>query len=271
MRETLRGIKEIMSAACHRSSFPALRNLVADFVYEGKRKNLIYEVFEADVTDFLAWRENQKTNGKHSYSITSYVAHVFAKSIGEQLDMQAYRGGFLGRDWIVFKDVDIALIVEKEIDGRSLPWIHTIRACNHLSLAAFALKIQNAKIEPMESTLRWHLGRVIMHLPTFVRRLTWLLPRHNPFFMKFLVGTVGVTSVGMFTRGNMALLPATPLTLTLAIGSIENRALVRDGKVVQRDCIALSICADHTIVDGAPLARFIDKMKKTLENPQLHI
>lgn len=271
MRETLKGMRAIMSATCRRSVFPAPRNIVADFVYEGRRKNLIYEIFEGDITDFLAWKKANKADTVCDYSVTAFVAHVFAKTIDEYPDIQAYRGGMWGREWIVFEDVDIALIVEKLIQGVRMPWIHTIRACNRQSMATFATSIEIAKDEPTESTLRWRLARTVMHLPTFVRRLTWLLPRHNPFLMKFLAGTVAVTSVGMFARGNLALLPSTPLTLTLAIGSIERRAVFQDGELVQRDCITLSICADHDIVDGAPLARFIARMKEKLEAPGLFI
>lgn len=271
MRETLKDIKTIMSATCRRAVFPAPRNIVADFVYEGRRKNLIYEFFEADITAFLTWKKTHRADTECDYSVTAFVTYVFAKTIDEYPDIQAYRGGLWGREWIVFEDVDIALIVEKAIQGKNTPWIHTIRACNRQSMTTFATAIQRAKNEPIESTFRWRLARTIMHLPTFVRRLTWLLPRHNPFFMKFLAGTVAVTSVGMFARGNLALLPSTPLTLTLAIGSIESRALVRNGELVQRDCITLSISADHDIVDGAPLARFIARMKEKLEAPGLLI
>lgn len=265
----LKGIKAIISAACRRSPFPASRNLLNDFVYEGRRKNLIYEIFGADITDFLAWKNSRTGREKGDYSITSFVAHVFAKTIDDHPDIQAYRGGLWGQEWIVFDDVDIALIVEKTIEGSAMPWIHTIRACNRQSMASFSRAIQRAKNEQIESTLRWRIGRAIMHLPTLIRRLAWLLPRHNPFFMKFLVGTVAVTSVGMFSRGNLALLPATPLTLTLAIGSIESRAMFQEGEWVQREYITLSLCADHAIVDGAPLARFIETMRGKLRTPEL--
>jgi pyruvate/2-oxoglutarate dehydrogenase complex dihydrolipoamide acyltransferase (E2) component len=35
--------------------------------------------------------------------------------------------------------------------------------------------------------------------------------------------------------------------------------------------IQLTACADHRIVDGAGVARFLDELKSTLENPYLLI
>jgi hypothetical protein len=38
-----------------------------------------------------------------------------------------------------------------------------------------------------------------------------------------------------------------------------------------RPMIQLTACADHRIVDGASVARFLDELKSTLENPYLLI
>jgi pyruvate/2-oxoglutarate dehydrogenase complex dihydrolipoamide acyltransferase (E2) component len=94
----------------------------------------------------------------------------------------------------------------------------------------------------------------------------WLYVRGNPYRFKNHVGTVGVTSMGMHTSGSAVVVPITPMTLTLSIGSIEKKLFLEDGQVVKRDVIHLNLSADHDLIDGAPLMRFVDRFKKELLN-----
>jgi hypothetical protein len=52
------------------------------------------------------------------------------------------------------------------------------------------------------------------------------------------------------------------MTLSLCIGSIEKKFALVDGQVVERDVIHLNISVDHDIIDGAPLVRFANRLKK---------
>jgi pyruvate/2-oxoglutarate dehydrogenase complex dihydrolipoamide acyltransferase (E2) component len=54
------------------------------------------------------------------------------------------------------------------------------------------------------------------------------------------------------------------MTLTLSIGSIDKKLVLQDGKVVERDVIHLNLNVDHDIIDGAPLMRFVHRLKKLL-------
>jgi pyruvate/2-oxoglutarate dehydrogenase complex dihydrolipoamide acyltransferase (E2) component len=58
--------------------------------------------------------------------------------------------------------------------------------------------------------------------------------------------------------------PITPMTLSLCIGSIEKKLALVDGQIVERDVIHLNISVDHDIIDGAPLVRFAERLKKIL-------
>ena len=82
------------------------------------------------------------------------------------------------------------------------------------------------------------------------------------------MGSVGVTSVGMFSKGGLTLLPLSPLTLTLSIGAIEQKLERHGDAVVTRDGIALCLIADHDIIDGAPLARFAEDLRARIADPQ---
>jgi pyruvate dehydrogenase E2 component (dihydrolipoamide acetyltransferase) len=55
----------------------------------------------------------------------------------------------------------------------------------------------------------------------------------------------------------------------LGIGRIEEKPVVRDGKVVIRRILPLSLSFDHRVVDGAEAARFLQTVIARLEDPDL--
>jgi pyruvate dehydrogenase E2 component (dihydrolipoamide acetyltransferase) len=55
----------------------------------------------------------------------------------------------------------------------------------------------------------------------------------------------------------------------LGIGKIEDRAVVKDGQVVIRKIMPLSLAFDHRVVDGVEAARFLNVVIEHLEDPNL--
>jgi len=60
-----------------------------------------------------------------------------------------------------------------------------------------------------------------------------------------------------------------PEVAILGIGRIEEKPVVRDGKVVIRRILPLSLSFDHRVVDGAEAARFLQTVIARLEDPDL--
>jgi pyruvate dehydrogenase E2 component (dihydrolipoamide acetyltransferase) len=82
---------------------------------------------------------------------------------------------------------------------------------------------------------------------------------------------------GTFTISNMGMLGVeafTPIVnwpecAILGIGRVADRAVVRDGQIVARPTMWLSLTFDHRIVDGAPAGRFLGRVRQLLESPYL--
>ena len=47
--------------------------------------------------------------------------------------------------------------------------------------------------------------------------------------------------------------------------------VVRDGQIVIRPMMNLVLTYDHRVIDGAPAAQFLSRVKELLENPYLMI
>ena len=104
-------------------------------------------------------------------------------------------------------------------------------------------------------------------LPRFVRLLFFRILKLNPSRFKQLAGTVVVTSVGMFGRGGgwgIGFLPTHNLGIT--VGGISQKPGVKDGDILVRDFLNLTISFDHDIIDGAPAARFANTLTGIIES-----
>jgi pyruvate dehydrogenase E2 component (dihydrolipoamide acetyltransferase) len=60
-----------------------------------------------------------------------------------------------------------------------------------------------------------------------------------------------------------------PEVAILGIGRIQEKPVVRDGKVVVRRILPLALSFDHRVVDGAEAARFLNTVIARLEDPDL--
>ena len=80
-------------------------------------------------------------------------------------------------------------------------------------------------------------------------------------------GTFTVTNLGAFGIDAFTPIINWPECAILGIGRIQKTPVVRDGQIVARDVVTLSLTFDHRIADGAPAARFLAAVVKGVENP----
>ena len=79
--------------------------------------------------------------------------------------------------------------------------------------------------------------------------------------------TITTSNVGTFGSNSGTPIINMPEAAILALGRIEQRALVVDGEVVARPAVTLSLSFDHRVMDGADADRAMTDLRKTLESP----
>ncbi len=84
-------------------------------------------------------------------------------------------------------------------------------------------------------------------------------------------GTFTVTNLGMFDIDEFTAVINPPESGILAIGKIDRIPVAEGDAVVIRPILVLSLTYDHRIVDGAPAAQFLQRVKQLLQNPYLLI
>ena len=80
-------------------------------------------------------------------------------------------------------------------------------------------------------------------------------------------GTFTVSNLGMFGTTSFTAIINPPQAAILSVGSLEGRAVARDGEVQARNTMTITLACDHRILYGAPAARFLARIRELLEVP----
>jgi pyruvate dehydrogenase E2 component (dihydrolipoamide acetyltransferase) len=84
---------------------------------------------------------------------------------------------------------------------------------------------------------------------------------------EFQGGTFSVSNLGMFGVEEFTAIINPPESCILAIGAIVPTPVVQSGQVVVRDIMKVTLSVDHRAIDGATAARFLQELKRLLEQP----
>jgi len=246
--------------------FPADRKVIVDGLRYGARRHLVYGLVELDVTGPRELIRRHKAQTGESLSFTAYIATCFALAVAANPSVQAYRNW--RNQLIIFDDVDVVVMIETEVGGVALP--HIVRNANRKTFRQIHDEVRLVQAGPQSSPQTGGLISLGSRLPRFIRDLFYWFIRRDPHQFKKIGGTVIVTAVGMFAHGNGWGLGVLPYhTLGLLIGGIGQKPGAMDGRIELREYLSLTITFDHDIVDGAPAARFAQRLKELIESGEV--
>jgi pyruvate dehydrogenase E2 component (dihydrolipoamide acetyltransferase) len=79
--------------------------------------------------------------------------------------------------------------------------------------------------------------------------------------------TISVSNLGMFGVDRFSAVVNPPEAAILAVGRAAQRPVVRDGAIVGRDVMTLTLSVDHRALYGAEAATFLGRVAELLERP----
>lgn len=252
--------------------FPASRIATIDIGAAGLKKHHIKALVELDVTEARKlMREKKKLSEKITFN--SWLIKCISHAVEEFRQIHGLRKG--KRKVFIFDDIDISIVIEREIDGKKVPLPYVLRKTDQKSIAEISEEIKNAQKQLIEGEGDYVLGqekknkffmKIYYFLPGFLRRLLWKGILQNPLLIKQNMGTVIVTSVGMMGKINGWLIPVSVHPLCFAIGSIVKKPGVVSDKIEVREYLYVTALVDHDVVDGAPAVRALSKLTKLIES-----
>lgn len=250
--------------------YPKSRLATFDVGKIGSKKHHIAGFLEVDVT-LAREKISQQLKSGARISFTSWMLKVIAATIAENKNVHAVNSK--NRTQIAFNDVDISLPIEKIVDGNRVPLATVIRNVNKKSIEEIYNEIHQAKSQKINSEKDYvlekrtsrNLNTIFFNMPQWLRMLVWKILLMNPFGRKKNMGTVIVTGIKMTGNTQGWILPKSIHNLCFGIGSINKKPWIHNNKIEVREIFHLTILFDHDVIDGAPAARFTNKLVSNIE------
>ncbi len=193
-----------------------------------------YLTIAVDMTELIAYRNQLKAAGA-PYTVTDFIAEAVV------LTLQEFP------------------VVNSATDGKTTRWN------SHVNLG-IAVSLEQGLVVPVI--------RAAEHLP-----LLELCQQSKALVEKARAGkaTPDELSGGTFTISNMGMMDVESFgpiinpgeSAILGVASTKPQPVVRDGKIVVRQIMKVTLSCDHRIVDGALGAKFTNAIKQKLEDLEL--
>jgi pyruvate/2-oxoglutarate dehydrogenase complex dihydrolipoamide acyltransferase (E2) component len=218
----------------------------------------VYLDTEVDATELV----RHKQSATRAYSVVSYVVLAVGRVMAEYPGANASCAGRVRPRIAAHGSVDVKLTLDKQVrDQRAV-------------VSVVLPEIDCAGIDDVQDTVDRLRGstcaqipelrgiRTLQRLPLVIGRLVFALANRLGSRHKWM-GTVAVTSLGhqpvlrFFSSGGTA--------LTVGLGQVASRPVVRDGIVCTAPILPVSLTFDHRVLDGALAAEVLAALKNTLE------
>lgn len=248
--------------------FPKSRIATNDVCSIGLKKHHVAAFIELDVTESREKIKACKKNG-NKISFTAWLVKTIATTIKDFDTVAAYLKG--KRNLVVFNDINISMIVEKELNGQKVPIPLVIKKANETNIESISKQINEArehKLTEKDIVLQNKsntLERLYYHLPGFARRLFWRYLINRPHFAFSKMGNVAITSIGMMGKVNGWFIPISVHPVCFGIGRIAKKPMVINDKIEIREVLNMTVLLDHDVVDGGIMARFLSRLSENIE------
>jgi hypothetical protein len=246
-----------------RRDMPAINDLNAD-------KHFMYGLLEVDVTVAKQFIADHRAQTGELLSFTGYLAFCLARAVDEDKSVQAWRKG--RKQLLVFDDVDVGLMLERKAGDKRVLMGHVIWGANHKSYWEIHQEIRAVQANPVPprgGMPAWFRAALLLPWPLSAcfKALLRMAVDRDPTVVTSMIGTVGITSVGMFGKG-MGGWGIAPIIygLGLLVGSIAQKPAVVEGRIEPREILNLTLAIDHDVIDGAPAARFARRLVALIES-----
>jgi pyruvate/2-oxoglutarate dehydrogenase complex dihydrolipoamide acyltransferase (E2) component len=180
-------------------------------------------------------------------------------TLNEQKNIQAYNSW--RNQLFLFDDVDIFFPLEIE-NKVVLPKI--IRSVNRLKIFEIEHEIKSAK---SSTHVKLDSKQIFfLKLPRWIRHAYYNYIVKRPIKRKMFFGTAYFSAAGTYTSELTWAIPLHLHTIGMYLCNVEKKQIVKENGFEEREILAFTITADHTIIDGADMARFIIKLKHNIKH-----
>jgi pyruvate dehydrogenase E2 component (dihydrolipoamide acetyltransferase) len=164
---------------------------------------------------------------------------------------------------VLLKAVALALVEHPEVNAH---WLgDRIRRYRRVHLG-MAVATDDGLIVPVLADAH---ARRITDLSHDAKRMAGLARERKLTPDQYSGATFSVSNLGMFGIDQFTAIINPPEVAILAVGAVETRPVFEGGVWVPRDTMRVTLSCDHRAIDGAVGAKFLQTLRRLVENPLL--
>ncbi len=214
-----------------------MREVIARRMIESFQTPHFYLTVEVDAQELQKTRQQLLPVIESKTGIRLTLTDLIIKIVARALEKNpAINCSYADGSVRLFRRIDVGLVTSVE-GGLMVP---VIREANTKSLA----EITQARAELVQEARERTLSREEMTGSTFT-----------------------ISNMGMYEIDQFSAILQPPEAAILAVGRIAEKVVARDGEMVIRPVMNLTLSIDHRVLDGALGAQFLQTVKSFIENP----
>jgi pyruvate dehydrogenase E2 component (dihydrolipoamide acetyltransferase) len=213
--------------------------------------------------------EMRRTIAKRLVTSLGPVPHFFLTS---EIDMERaadlrrsinelYPDAKLSLNDVLIKVTAAALLAHPQVNASFQD--KTIRHYEHADIGV-AVATDNGLITPV---VRSADLKSLVEIAAEVRELAGRARARKLKPEEYTGASFSISNLGMFGIDEFTAVINPPEGAILAVGAMAPKPVVKDGAIVVRQTMRVTMSCDHRVIDGATGAQFLQTLKQILENP----
>ncbi|GAB3887002.1 hypothetical protein GCM10029964_052220 [Kibdelosporangium lantanae] len=195
--------------------------------------------------------------------MVTYVVHAAAGVLARHPQANAAIEGRLNPRIARYPTVSAKVTLDKEIEGQRVVLATVIPGLETAKLADIQDHLDRAANADPATAPEFAGIRALWDMPWRQALTRFRTAARNLEARPAIAGTFAVTSLGHRPVDGFHSVGGT--TVTLGVGQVADRPVVRDGNVVVAPVFRLSLAFDHRVIDGAEAADVLAETKEALE------
>lgn len=239
--------------------FPRQRRHTLFFLDEATKFRPVYLDIEVDMSNIQTHRS--QSVDKPSY--IAYLIQIMAGVISRFPEANTMITGGLTPRLVRLPNINAKFTLDKSLEGQRLVVSAVIADADQASLQQIQERLHYFKQNDITDCPEFAPLLRLHKLPFWLGRWMFARAMKKPASKSSLQGSFTITSLGHLPIIRFA--PMVGSTLSLGVGAITERAVVKAGQLAIRPILNLTMSFDHRVLDGAISAEILTAIKTALE------
>ncbi|MRH92361.1 acyltransferase [Nocardia sp. SYP-A9097] len=239
------------------------RRHTLNFLREIRQFSPVFLDTEIDMTAVQRHRTAARAADQR-FSLVTYILYAAGRTLIRHPEANAAIQGWTTRPRISLHDtVNGKVTLDKKLNGQRVVLATILPGLEHAELIDIQRGLDPFRDGDPDKMPMFDPVRKLQGLPWPLDRLAYRRVARPLARRGAVLGTFALTSLGHRPVDGFYSVGGT--TITLGVGRVVDRPVVRDGAVVVAPTMRLSLTFDHRVIDGAEAADVLAELKTALE------